>query len=390
MQTRNKIAERLRTIQPSGIRRLLSSTHHIPGMISLGLGEPNASPPRHVLEATKQAVNEQKTRYTPSNGIEELREALAKKFAREYALRYDPDSEILVTIGATEAISLALMASIDPGDEVLIPDPGFVCYAPAVRIAGGVPVSMPILENDGFKPNLETVMSLITNRSRVMIINSPNNPTGSVFTSGDLKRLSKLVVENGLIAVSDEVYEKITYDNATHHCLAMFPDMRDRTVVVNSFSKSYAMTGFRIGCALGPKDLISGMLLVHQFLITCVDSLSQYAATAALEGPQNFVVEMVSEFNKRRKLVHERLNEIKGIDCTLPKGAFYAFPNIRALRATSENFSEFLFKEAKVIVTPGSSFGKYGEGYLRLSYAVSYKELDEALDRIEKAANKFK
>ncbi len=389
LQTHSKKAERLKDIKPSGIRRLFALTQHKPGFISLGIGEPDFTPPEHILEAAKQAMTEGKTHYTTSNGISELREALSKKFTREYGPFYNPENEILVTVGATEAVSLALSAFINPGDEVLIPDPGFVCYLPAVLIAGGVPLLMPLLENDGFKPDIETVTSLITKRSRVIIINSPHNPTGSVLTYEELAKLAKLAVENDLILVSDEVYEKITYDNTKHYCLATFPGMRERTIVVNSFSKTYAMTGFRVGCALGPEDLISAMLLVHQFTVACVGGPAQYAATAALEGPQDFVAKMVSEFDKRRRLIYKRLSEIEGFNCSLPEGAFYAFPNIKAFKATSAEFSEFLLKEAKVVVTPGSSFGKYGEGFLRLSYATSYEKISEALDRIEEAVRKL-
>jgi aminotransferase len=389
LQTHSKKAERLKDIKPSGIRRLFALTQYEHAIISLGIGEPDFTPPRHVLDAAKQAMTEGKTHYTTSNGISELREALSKKFTREYGLFYNPENEILVTVGATEAVSLALLAFINPGDEVLIPDPGFVCYVPAVLIAGGIPLLMPLLENDGFKPDIEAVTSLITKKSRVIIINSPHNPTGSVLTYDELAKLAKLVVENDLILVSDEVYEKITYDNTKHYCLATFPGMRERTIVVNSFSKTYAMTGFRVGCALGPEDLISAMLLVHQFTVACVGGPAQYAATAALEGPQDFVAKMVSEFDKRRRLIYKRLSEIEGFNCSLPEGAFYAFPNIKAFKATSAEFSEFLLKEAEVVVTPGSSFGKYGEGFLRLSYATSYEKISEALDRIEEAVRKL-
>jgi aminotransferase len=387
---RSKKAERLARVQPSGIRRFLTTALRTPDLMNLGIGEPDFVPPTHVLEAAKQAITEGKTHYTPSNGISELREALAKKFTRDYSLFYDPEDEILVTVGATEAVSIALLAFVNPGDEVLIPDPGFLCYKPAVLIAGGVPVSLPMLEDDGFKPDMKAVTSLVTEKSRVIITNSPNNPTGSVLTYGEAAELAKLGVENDLVIISDEVYEKIIYDGSKHFCLATFPGMRDRTIVVNSFSKTYAMTGFRVGCALGPKDLISAMSLIQQFIVACVDGPAQYAATAALEGPQDFVTMMVSEFDKRRRLVHKRLNEMEGFSCSLPKGAFYAFPDIKAFKTPSTDFSEALLRESKVIVTPGSSFGAYGEGFLRLSFATAYEKIDEALDRIEKTTRNFR
>lgn len=389
MQTRGKKAERLKNIRPSGIRRLFTISQRPSGTINLGIGEPDFIPPGYVLEAAKRSLNEGKTHYTPSNGIPELRESLAKKYTRDFGLFYNPETEILVTVGATEAVFLALLAFVNPGDEVLIPDPGFVCYKPAVLLAGGVPVSMPMLENDGFKPDLESVMSLVTKKSRVMIVNSPNNPTGAVLTYDESATLAKLAAENDLIVISDEVYEKILYDGAKHYCLASLPGMRDRTIVVNSFSKTYAMTGFRVGFALGAEDVISSMALVQQFTVACVDGPAQYAATAALEGPQNFVATMVSEFDKRRRLVHSRLSEVEGFRCSLPKGAFYAFPNIKAFRWTSSDFSKFLLNKAGVFVTPGSSFGDHGEGFLRLSFSAAYEEINEALDRIEKVAKSF-
>lgn len=383
---RSKRARRLDDIQPSGIRRLFAATQLMPAVISLGIGEPDLEPPKHALKAAEQAMVRGKTHYAPSNGIPELREALAEKYSREYGLTYSPETEILVTVGATEAVALALLAFISPGDEVLLPDPGFVCYKPAVMIAGGTPVSMPMRDSDGFKPDVEAVRSLITEKSRVIIINSPNNPAGAVLAHDEAARLARLAVENDLIVISDEVYEKIVYDGTQHHCLATFPDMRERTVVVNSFSKTYAMTGFRVGFALGSEDLISAMLLIHQFTVACVDGVAQHAAVAALKGPQGFVTRMVAEFDRRRKLVHKRLGEIEGFDCALPKGAFYAFPSIKAFETTSADLSEVLFNKAKVVVTPGSSFGEHGEGFIRLSYATSYEKIDEALDRVERVA----
>ncbi len=362
----------------------------MPDVINLGIGEPDFVPPPHVLEAVKQALDAGKTHYTLTTGISELREALAKKAKREYGLTYDPEKEILVTVGGTQAVFLALMALTNPGDEVLIPDPGFVCYQPSVLIAGGIPVSMPALEENEFKLNAEVVMSHVTDRSRIMIINSPNNPTGAVLSYDDLASLGKLAVERDLIVISDEVYERITYDGVKHYCLASFPGMRERTLVVCSFSKTYAMTGFRIGCVFGPEELITPMMLTHQFSVACVSGPAQYAAVAALEGPQNRVNEMVAEFDRRRKLLHGRLNEIVGFSCRLPKGAFYTFPSVKEFGESSEGLSAFLVNKGKVVTVPGSAFGKYGEGYLRFSYATAYDEIEEALDRIEKVTKDFK
>jgi len=390
LQMRSRRSKRLGNIKASAIRRLFGLVKQIPDVISLGIGEPDFTPPPNVLDAVKRALDDGKTHYVLSDGISELREALAKKFSRDYGLFYNPEGEILVTVGATEAVALAMQALLNPDDEVLIPNPGFVCYEPAVLIAGGTPVSVPILEGNGFKPHIENVTSLITSKSRVMIINSPNNPTGAIYGYNELAELSKLAVENDLIVISDEVYERIIYGNTKHYCLATFPGMRERTIVVNSFSKTYAMTGFRVGCAAGPRDLISAMLLVHQFTVACVDTVAQYAATAALEGPQDSVSTMVSMFDKRRRFICERLGEMEHVRCFLPEGAFYAFPNIKEFGKTSAELSEYLLKEARVVVTPGSAFGKYGEGYLRFSYATSFEKIVEALDRIERAIRKLR
>ena len=387
---RFKIATRLSKIKPSGIRRLFSFAHNMPDVIGLGLGEPDFVPPPHVLEAAKRALDDGKTHYTSTEGISELREALAKKAKREYGLTYDPETEILITVGGTQAIFLAFMALTNPGDEVLIPNPGFVIYQPNVLMVDGIPVSIPALEENEFKPDADVVMSHVTDRSRIMIVNSPNNPTGAVFSYDDLASLAKLAVERDLIVISDEVYERITYDGTKHYCLSSFPEMRERTLVVGSFSKTYAMTGFRVGYVFGPKELITPMMLTHQFSVACVSGQAQYAAVAALEGPQSFVKDMIAEFDRRRKLLHGRLNEIEGFSCKLPKGAFYAFANVKEFGESSESLATFLVNKGKVVTVPGSAFGKHGEGYLRFSYATAYDKIGEALDRIERAVKDFK
>lgn len=383
-------AERMKHIKLSGIRRFFTLAREMPDAINLSVGEPDFTPPKHALDAGWQAAKEGKTHYAPTNGISELREALAQKAYRDYGLSYDPNSEILVTVGGTEAIFLALMGLVNPSDEVLIPNPGFVCYEPGVLLAGGVPVSVPLLEANGFKPSIDGVMSLITDRSRVIILNYPNNPTGAVLSYDEVAALAKIAVERDLIVISDEVYEKIIYDDAKHYCLATFPGMRERTLVVNSFSKTYAMTGLRVGYVYGPKELISSVWLVHQYAVACVNSLAQYIALAALRGPQGFVKDMVREFDRRRRLIYKRLNEIAGFNCTLPNGAFYVFPNTKGFGKSSEEFAEFLVREAHVTTVPGSAFGNYGEGYIRISYAAAYEQLEEALDRIEKAVKRLR
>jgi len=384
--TRFSAASRLKGIKPSGIRRFFSLTQGVSDVISLGVGEPDFTPPPHVLEAAKLALDRGKTHYPPTTGIQELREALAEKAKQDYGLSYDPDTEILVTVGGTQAIFMALQALINPRDEVLIPDPGFLCYEPSVLMAGGTPVFMPFLEKNGFKIEEDDVMSQITEESRMMIINSPNNPTGAVLSHNDLARLAKLAVERDVLVISDEVYEKITYDGARHFCLATFPGMQERTLVVGSFSKTYAMTGFRVGYVYGPRELVRQMMLVHQYCVACVDGPAQYAAFGALRGPQGFVREMVSEFDRRRKLLHSGLNEIEGFHCSLPKGAFYIFANIEDFKMSSEKLAELLVSQGRVVTVPGSAFGKRGEGYLRFSYATAYDKIEEALNRMARVA----
>lgn len=389
LQQNFKAVERLKHIKPSGIRRFFSLAQEMPDTINLSVGEPDFTPPKNALEIGWQAAKEGKTHYAPTNGIRQLREALVEKVERDYDLKYDSDSEVLVTVGGTEAVFLALMSFVNPGDEVLIPNPGFVLYEPSVFLTGGVPISVPLLEENDFKPSIDDVTSLITNKSRVIILNYPNNPTGTVLSHDEAAALAKIAVERDLIVISDEVYEKITYDSARHHCLATFPGMRERTLIVNSFSKTYAMTGLRTGYVYGPKNLVAPLWLVHQYVVACVNTVMQYVALAALQGPQDFVNNMVREFDRRRRLVYKRLNEIEGFDCKLPKGAFYAFPNIKSFHRSSENFAEFLAKEARVVTVPGSAFGSLGEGYVRLSYAAAYEQLEEALDRMEKAVKKL-
>jgi aminotransferase len=361
----------------------------MPDAVNLSVGEPDFTPPRDILEAGWKAAKEGKTHYTPTNGIPALREALSGKAERDYGLKYDPGSEVLVTVGATEAVFLSLMAFVNPGDEVLIPNPGFVLYEPGVLLAGGVPVQVPLLEKNGFKPSVDDVTSLITKKSRVMILNYPNNPTGAVLSHDEITALAQIAAERDMLVISDEVYEKMVYDSAKHHCVASLPGMRERTIVVNSFSKTYAMTGLRAGYVLAPKELVAPLWLVHQYSVTCIDSLVQHVALAAVSGSQDFVASMVREFDRRRLMVHRRLSAIEGFQCSLPKGAFYVFPDIRRFGMSSEDFADFLSKEAKVITVPGTAFGSNGEGYIRISYASAYEKLEEAMDRIERAVSKL-
>lgn len=385
-----KPAERLKGVKLSGIRRFFAIAQKTADCINLSVGEPDFCPPQRVLKAGYKAADCGKTHYEPTNGTFELREALAAKASRDYGLTYDPNSEIIITVGGTEAIFAGLFGLVNPGDEVLLPNPGFVVYEPCVKLAEGNPVPVALHESDGFKIDPENVMPLITDKSRVIILNYPNNPTGSILSHDEIAELAKIAVERDLIVISDEVYEKVIYDGNKHYSPASFPGMRERTLIVNSFSKTYAMTGLRVGYVYGPKELISALWLVHQYAVACVDSISQYAALEALTGPQDFVQEMVTEFDRRRHLVYDRLSEIEGFRCSLPKGAFYLFPNIESFKLSSEQFADFLAEKAHVATVPGSSFGSMGEGYIRISYAAAYKELERALDRIAKSVATLK
>jgi aminotransferase len=390
LSKRLQVAERLKKVRPSDIRRFFSLTQSIPNVISLGIGEPDFAPPPHVLEAAKQALNEGKTHYTPSMGIPELREALARKAKKEHGLSYNPENEVLVTNGGTEAIFLALLSIVNPLDEVLVPDPGFVCYEPDVLMADGIPIAVPLCEKDGFRYDPDAVMSQITGKSRVMIVNSPSNPVGHVLSYEEAESLAKIAVECDLIVICDEVYEKIIYEGIKHYSLATFPGMRERTVIVNSFSKTYAMTGFRIGYVLGPKEIVTPMLLALQYAVACVNGPAQYGALAALEGSQDSVRDMVKEFDRRRRFIYSGLMGIEGFRCILPKGAFYIFPNIQDFGKSSTEFTEYLFTEGKVAAVSGSAFGRHGEGHVRFSYATSYNQIEEALNRIKKAVKRIK
>lgn len=382
-------ANRLKQIKAPEIRRFFGLGSIRPNCINLGVGEPDICPPERILRAGFEAVWKGNTHYSPTNGIPELREALSKKMYRDYSLSYDPDSEILVTVGGTEGILATLLAWVNPGEEVIIPNPGFLAYEPSVLLAEGKPVYMPLLEANNFLPSRSDVTSLITNRSRVIVLNYPNNPTGAILPYDEIVTLAKIAVERDLLVISDQVYEKIVYDGNKHYCLAQFPGMRERTLIVNSFSKTYAMTGLRVGYVCGPRELVSPIWLIHQYAVACVDTLCQYMALAALNGSQDFVTDMVREFDRRRHLVFDRLNKIRGFRCSLPKGAFYAFPNIEAFGMPSREFAEYFVKDVEVLTVPGSAFGSAGENHIRISYATSYQALEEGLERIEKSVRKL-
>jgi len=383
-----KPAERLTLIKEGEIRRIFDLARELPDIIDLSIGEPDFPVNSQALEVGCDAARKGRTHYEPTNGVPELRKALAEKAERVFGLHYDPDSEVLVTAGGGEALAAAFVGLLNPGDEVMVPDPSFVGYTPAVRIGEGVPVGIPMLEKNGFVPSFEDVTSLVTRKSRVILLNSPNNPTGPMLFHDDAASLGEVAIKRDMIVISDEVYEKIVFDDNEHVCIATSPAMRDRTLVIGSFSKTYAMTGLRVGYAFGPKEPISSLWLVHQYTVTCVDSIAQHIALAALTDPQDSVRSIVNEFQRCRDIVHRRLNEI-GLACMLPKGALYVLPNVKGFDMSSEAFTQFLLKETRVMTVPGSAFGRRGEGYIRIPFAASRERLEEALDRMERALKRL-
>lgn len=377
-------ARRLREIKPSAVRRLFDLATGAPDVISLGVGEPDFDTPDHIREAGKRAIDEGKTHYSPNAGIIELREAIAEKYSSEYSVDYDPLDEIMVVVGGFEAIYLTCAAFLDPGDEALVPDPGFYTYAPAVRLANAVPVSVPVREEHDFWMRPEDVEAAITERTKLVMLNFPSNPTGAVMPGGELRAILEIARDHDLLVVSDEVYERFIYDGLKHTCIPSLGG-RERVILINSFSKTYAMTGWRVGYLCAPRELIGAMFKVHQNMTSTTNTPAQWAALAALRGPQDCVREMVREFDERRGLVVKLLNSIGGFRCRTPKGAFYAFPNIRGTGMGSEELADRLFERAKVVTSPGTAFGKLGEGYLRVSYANTKQNIELAVERIKEA-----
>ncbi len=356
-------------------------------VIGLGAGEPDFDTPRHIKEALYRAVKEGFVYYTPTQGIPELRKAIAEKLERDDRISYAPDREIIVTPGAKQALYEAVLAIANPGDEILIPTPCWVSYEPMVQLADGKPVFIPTYEKDGFRLSSEALEKKITKKTRAIILNSPNNPTGAVLNSDVLKAIAELCVEHDLIAISDEIYEKIIYE-AKHVSIASLPGMIERTITVNGFSKAYSMTGWRLGYAAAPQKIIEAMNRIQEHSVSCATSFVQKAGVAALHSSQECVAAMVREFKQRREFIAKRLNEISGVTCVKPMGAFYAFANFSAYEKNSLKLADFLLEKAGVAVIPGAAFGKMGEGFLRISYATSMEDINKGMERIEGALKK--
>ncbi len=381
-----KPSVRSQSLGVSGIRKIFERAQSIRDVIRLEIGEPDFQTPENIKEAARQAITSGRTKYTPGAGMIELRKAIADKLQSENKIHYEP-IEIVVAAGATSALNLSMLAAIDPGEEVLIPNPGWATYAYAISIAGGVPIEYKLDRRRDYAFDKDYVNSLVTNKTRAILINSPNNPTGSIFTERDLYAIAELSLERGLTVISDEVYEKFLYDHAPGEvspCIGSLPDMKERTIVVNSFSKTYAMTGWRVGYVASSAPLADAMAKVNTAANSCVSQISQIAALEALTGPQNSVKEMISVYKERRSVIVKRLNEINGFECPLPKGAFYAFPNITGTGLSSFDLAMKILETGHVATVPGSSFGSEGEGYVRLSYSNSTQNIEVAMDRISK------
>ncbi|MFX1295627.1 MAG: pyridoxal phosphate-dependent aminotransferase [Promethearchaeota archaeon] len=382
------IATRVKNIPPSGIRRLFDLAQKVEGIISLGIGDPVPAfdTPHFIKEAAKKALDEGYSAYSPNLGFTELREQIINKCKREYSLDYSSD-EVCVTCGAGEALYLACQALIDPGDEVLIPDPAFLTYPPQVSFAGGRPVRVPIYEQNEFCLKPEELQNKITPKTKMIILNFPSNPTGAIMDLSDLKAIAEIAQDHDLFILSDECYEKLVYDNNQHTCMATL-GIQDRTIVVNSFSKSFSMTGWRVGYVLANKEIINAMMILHQMNAVAANSAAQIGCVEGMKNVaeyEKFSKKMLSEFAERRKLLVDGLNSIEGVRCLMPKGTFYTFPNIKETGMTSSFFSEFLITKAKVVVVPGNVFGKKGEGYVRASFVASLDQIKKALSRIEEA-----
>lgn len=382
------LAPRVREIQPSGIRRFFDLANGSKDIITLGVGEPDFITPWHVREACVYSLERGYTSYTSNAGTPELREAIAEYLYNSYDVKYNPKDEIIVTVGGSEAIDLALRALIEPGDEILLPVPCYISYSPITAIGGGVPVEVETYARDNFKLKAEHLLSKITPKSKVLILNYPSNPTGGIMSYEDWLPIAKVVEENDLIVISDEIYSELTYDQK-HVSFASIPGMKDRTILVNGFSKAFAMTGWRMGYACGHPDLIYAMLKIHQYTVMCAPVMGQVAALEALKNGLEEKNHMVESYNQRRRLVVQGLRDI-GLSCHEPQGAFYAFPSIESTGLSSDEFAQRLLLEAKVAAVPGNVFGAGGEGFLRCSYATGVNQLNEALHRMGQFIHKLK
>lgn len=383
---RNPLSSIIEEIQPSGIRKFFDVVSEMEDVISLGVGEPDFDTPWHIREEGIYSLEQGRTFYTSNAGLKELKEEISSYLQRRFGLHYRPKEEIMVTVGGSEAIDIAMRAMADPGDEVLIPQPCFVSYLPCAQLVHAKPVFIALKEENEFKLTKQELLDAITDKTKILVLPFPNNPTGSVMSYDDLKELVPVIIEKDLYVISDEIYAELTY-SGNHVSIASFPGMKERTVLINGFSKTYAMTGWRLGYACAPERILKQMLKIHQFAIMCAPTTSQYAAVEALRNGDSDVELMRETYDQRRRFLVQALREM-GLKCFEPFGAFYAFPSVKNLGMTSDEFAEKLLQEEKVAVVPGTAFGACGEGFLRISYAYSIEDLKIALERIERFVKK--
>jgi aminotransferase len=379
------VADVMNKVPPSGIRRYFDLASGLEDVISLGVGEPDYVTPWHIREACIHSLECGETSYTSNYGLIELREELADYYAAKYGVNYNPDNEILVTSGVSEALDVAIRAITNPGDEIIVVQPSYVAYVPSVMFAGGVPVIVSTKLENNFKITAEELEAAITPKTKAVIINYPNNPTGATMGKADLEAIADVVCEHDIMVISDEVYDCLTY-NGGHTCFSSLEGMRDRTILLNGFSKAYAMTGFRMAYAMASPKIISAMMLIHQYSMLCAPITAQIGAVEALKNGKHEMEKMVRDYDRRRHLIVSGLNRI-GLKCFEPKGAFYVFPSVQSTGLSSEEFAERLMNEQKVVTIPGSVFGEAGTGFLRCSYATSRDEIEKALERIETFVN---
>ena len=379
---RNPLSQKVMTIKPSGIRKFFDIASEMQDVISLGVGEPDFDTPWHIRDEGIYSLEKGRTFYTSNPGLMPLREEISRYLKRRCDLNYDPRREILVTVGGSEGIDLALRAMLDPGDEVLIPEPCYVSYLPCVQLAGGIPVTIELKEENQFRLTREELLEKITDRTKILVLPFPNNPTGAIMRREDLEAIKDVIIEHDLYVLSDEIYSELTYQE-DHVSMASLPGMWERTLTINGFSKAYAMTGWRLGYICGPEAIVKQMTKIHQFAIMCAPTTSQYAAVEALKNGDNDVAQMREAYNQRRRFLMHAFKKM-GLPCFEPFGAFYVFPCIRKFGMTSEEFAMKFLEEEHVAVVPGTAFGDCGEGFLRISYAYSIEELKVALARLER------
>lgn len=379
---RNPLSQKVVTIKPSGIRKFFDIASEMEDVISLGVGEPDFDTPWHIRDEGIYSLEKGRTFYTSNAGLMPLREEISRYLKRRCSLTYDPKTEVLVTVGGSEGIDLALRAMLDPGDEVLIPEPCYVSYLPCVQLAGGVPVTIQLKEENEFRLTKEELLEKITDKTKILVLPFPNNPTGAIMRREDLEAIRDVIIEKDLFVLSDEIYSELTY-HEEHVSPASLPGMWERTLTINGFSKAYAMTGWRLGYICGPKEIVKQMTKIHQFAIMCAPTTSQYAAVEALRNGDGDVKQMREAYNQRRRFLMHAFEKM-GLPCFEPFGAFYVFPCIKKYGMTSEEFAMKFLEEEHVAVVPGTAFGECGEGFLRISYAYSIEELKVALARLER------